>query len=142
MKNSVLILLILMGSALKGNAQKPEIIVSDKTGWHKIGEMSVDFRTDHDEMSVMGADRFSTLIYKVRDAAITLSDFKIEYEGGEVQDIKIGKTVQAAGQSEVIDLKGTERSIKKITLVYRTIPNYKDKPAKVEIWGLKTNSAK
>ena len=33
------------------NAQKPAVVVSDKTGWHKIGETTVDFKKEKDEVN-------------------------------------------------------------------------------------------
>ena len=113
MKTMIMMLLAFAGSIGIASAQTPAVMVSDAAGWHKIAERTVDFKMDKDEIAVMGSDRFSTIKFK------------------------------APGESRVIDLKGgSERSIKKIIFVYKTLPNSKDEKAKVEIWGLKTNTVK
>lgn len=141
-------LLSLMLPALIGcfgiaSAQIPAVVVSDAAGWHKIGEKTVDFKTDRDEISVMGADRFSTLKFKVTEAAIDLISLEIAYESGDKQDVTVNQAIKTPGESRTFDLKGgSERSIKKIIFVYKTLPNSKDEKAHVEIWGLKTNTDK
>ena len=124
------------------SAQKPAVVVNDKTGWHKIAETTVDFTKDHDEVMVMLADKFSTLKIKVTDASIQLIDLEIFYESGDNQKVPIGYEIKSMGESKTIDLNGGERSIKKISFNYKTVPNTKDKKAHVEIWGKKTNADK
>jgi hypothetical protein len=117
-----------------------KVVMSDKKGWHKIGEVTADFSKDRDEVKVIGADRFASLIFKVDEAPIDLVELEVYYESGDNQKIKVGYPVKAPGQSKEIDLNGGERSIKKIVFVYKTLPNRKDAKAHVEIWGLKTNA--
>ena len=143
MKTMIMMLLAFAGSIGIASAQTPAVMVSDAAGWHKIAERTVDFKMDKDEIAVMGSDRFSTIKFKVTEAAIDLVSLEITYESGDKQDVKVNQTVKAPGESRVIDLKGgSERSIKKIIFVYKTLPNSKDEKAKVEIWGLKTNTVK
>lgn len=123
-------------------AQQPAVVISDKDGWHKIGETSVDFKTETDEISVIGADRFAHIKIKVTDASIHLESFDIYFESGDKQNVKIGKEIKNAGESRSVDLEGGERGIKKIIFVYHTVPNQKDKKAHVELWGMKTNPDK
>ena len=123
-------------------AQQPAVVVSDKTGWHKIGETKVDFTKDKDEVVVMGSDRFATIKFKVTDAPIEITDIEIYYESGDNQKVTLGAAIKSPGESRVIDLNGGERAVKKIVFMYKTIPNYKDKKAHVEIWGNKTNADK
>lgn len=125
------------------SAQSPAVVISDAAGWHKIGEKTVDFKMERDEISVIGSDRFSTIKFKVTEAAIQLVSLEITYESGDKQDVTINQTIKTPGESRTIDLKGgSERSIKKIIFVYKTLPNSKDEKAHVEIWGLKTNTVK
>lgn len=143
MKNVILAAMLAFGTgytALK--AQQPAVVISDKTGWHKIGETKVDFTKDRDEVLVMGADKFATMKFKVTDAPIDITDVEIFYESGDNQKVNLGSAIKAPGESRAIDLNGGERRIKKIVLMYKTIPNYKDKKAHVEIWGNKTNTDK
>ena len=118
-----------------------ELIISDKTGWHKIGELTADFKKGKEEVVVMGADRFASIRFKVTDAPIDLTSLEVYYESGDKQDVKVNSIVKAPGESRTIDLNGGERSLKKIVFVYKTPPNHKDEKSHVEIWGLKTNVA-
>jgi hypothetical protein len=145
MKNIKIILFVLLIAAnySKTFAQQPDIVLSDKAGWHKIGETTVDFKTETDEILVLGADRFRSIKIKVTDAPINLISFDIYFESGDKQSVNIGQNIKAAGETREVRLEGdTERSIKKITFMYKTIPNSKDKKAHVELWGLKTNPDK
>lgn len=135
-----LILLALMGSITAVPAQTPAIITSDKTGWHKIAETTVDFKKEKDEVSVLISDRFASIQFRVIDAPIQLVSLEIFYESGDKQDIAVNSTIKSKGSSRIIDLNGGERSLKRIAFVYKTLPNSKDVKAHVEIWGLKTNT--
>jgi hypothetical protein len=142
-KTMIIMLLAIAGSFGTASAQMPAVMVSDAAGWHKIGEKTVDFKMERDEISVIGSDRFSTIKFKVTEAAIDLVSLEITYESGDKQDVIINQTIKTAGESRTIDLKGgSERSIKKIIFVYKTLPNSKDEKAHVEIWGLKINTVK
>ena len=85
MKKIILFLLIAVSNATIMYSQKPGVVVSDKDGWHKIGETTVDFKAEKDEISVIGADRFSSIKIKVTDAPIVLTSFEIFFESGDNQ---------------------------------------------------------
>ena len=136
------ILLATVGICGTTIAQKPAVMVSDKTGWHRIGETTVNFQKETDEIMLFGADRFASIKFKVLDAPIDLMDLEVYYVSGDRQDIKINMPIEAAGESRIIDLNGGERNLKKIVFVYKTLPNHKDVKAHVEVWGLKTNTDK
>ena len=130
------------GSFGIANAQQPAIITSDKAGWHKIGETTVNFQKESDEIIVMGADRFASIKFKVEDAPIDLISLEVYYESGDNQKININMPIKAPGESRVVDLNGGERNLKKIVFIYKTLPNRKDVKAHVMVWGLKTNADK
>lgn len=141
MKKSVLItLLVIAGSYGRMTAQTPAVILSDKAGWHKIGERHVAFAKDRDEIMVIGANRFSAIKFKVTEAAIDLQQMVVYYDKDEKQVIDVHTPVKAGTESQVFDLKGTEKELRKIVFVYKTLPNQKDERAHVEIWGLKINT--
>ena len=120
-------------------AQIPQLITSDKSGWHKIGETKADFIRDRDEISVMGANRFAQIKFKVEEQSIYITSIEVYYESGDKQDIAIDLPLKAPEESRIIDLNGGERNVKKIVFVYKSISNEKGKKAHVEIYGLKTN---
>lgn len=142
MRKLVFILFLAVAGINATITAQTKLVVSDKTGWHKIGETTVDFTKDRDEISVIGADKFAALIFKVDDAPINLMDLEVFYESGDNQKVHLNFPVKSPGQSKEIDLKGGERAIKKIVFVYKTLSNTKDVKAHVEIYGLKTNADK
>jgi len=139
MKKLIIMFFVVAGGYGKMMAQAPAVVMSDKTGWHHIATRTVDFKTDRDEITVMGADKFASLKFKVKDAAIDLRDLQVYYEDGTKQDVNVASVLNMGAESRVIDLNGKEKALKKIIFVYRTAPNRKDEKAEVEVWGLKTN---
>ena len=137
MKN-LKIVFVLIGFVLAGStyAQKPAIMVSDKAGWHKIGEMTADFKAEKDELVVMGADKFKSIKLFVKDAPMNISDLELYYEDGTQESIALKNEFKAGGESRVIDIK-SEVSIKKIVFTYKSIANSKDEKATVELYGMK-----
>jgi hypothetical protein len=144
MKKIVIVMaLAILGYGNSMLAQKKmEVVMSDKKGWHKIGETTVDFKKEREEVMVMGANRFASIKFKVADAPIDITSVEIFYESGDNQTANLNCSVKAPGESSVVNLNGGERSLKKIVFVYKTPPNYKDLKSHVEIWGLKTNTDK
>ena len=117
--------------------KKPAVVVSDKAGWHKIGETTANFKTDRDELIVLGADKFKSIKIKVTDAPIHISNLEVYYESGDKEDIILKSDFKAGGESRVVDLKGNSRDLKKVVFVYNTVPNAKSEKAHVELYGLK-----
>ncbi len=141
MKKLAMILTLALASASGvALAQTPKVVISDKTGWHKIGETTVDFKREKEEVEIFGANRFASIKFRVEDEAIDLLYADIQYESGDNQKININAHVKSPGYSREATLNGGERSVKKITFVYKTLPNANDRKAHVEIWGLKTNT--
>ena len=140
MKKIIMIaLLVLAGNLGIAQAQKPAVVLSHKAGWHKIGETTVSFEKERDEIFVVGANRFSAIQFKVLNEPIDLTDLEVYYDSGDKQDIAVNMTLQPKAESRVIELNGGERTLKRVVLVYKTLPNHNDKKAHVEIWGLKNN---
>jgi hypothetical protein len=123
MKKFLMILFAVAASYGITSAQKPGVVISDAKGWHKIGTLTADFQRETDEISVFLADRFAAIKFKVEDASINLSSLKVFYEDGTVEDVTgmFPMAIQAPGESKVIDLKGTERELKKVQFTYSTV---------------------
>jgi len=132
---------VLMAMAIAyGSANAQSVVVSDKTGWHKIGSRTIDFKNDKDEITVLGADKFSSIKFKINDAPVNLKNVEVYYETGDNQNIEVNSPIGPEMESKAYDLNGSERSLKKITFDYNTLPNIKDEKAEIEVWGLKTNA--
>ena len=72
---------------------------------------------------------------RVRNAPIYMNDLKVVYANGEPDDLPIRADIRAGGESRAIDLKGRERAIREVQMVYRSRPTFKGF-ATVEVWGL------
>jgi hypothetical protein len=118
-------------------SQKPAVMVDKKAGWHKIGSLTASFKMEKDEIVVLGADKFKSIQLKVTDAPIHISSLEVYYETGDKEDVNVASDLKMGGETRVIDLKGSNRELKKIVLVYKTVPNQKDEKATVELYGLK-----
>jgi hypothetical protein len=152
-----LIIILLVAFAGTAVAQKAGVMVTDKDGWHKIGETTANFKTDRDAIVVMGADRFKSIKLKVTDASIDLQDLEIYYEKEAVDkdkkvdgtkmdsqdmkdalhdDVQVRTPMKAGEESRIIPVK-SDHDLKKVVFTYRTIPNTSHEKANVELWGLK-----
>jgi len=142
-RKRVIMITIAIISAVYGiNGQDPKLMLSDRTDWHKIGETTVNFNTDRDEVVVRGADKFAALKFKVMDVPIHLMDMEAYFDDGNKQDINVNFPIKPKGESRVIELEGGERDLKKVVFVYKTMTNRNDREAHIEIWGLKTNETR
>jgi hypothetical protein len=144
MKNLKTIMIVLLLTAnFTAFAQKPAVVLNDKSGWHKLGETTVDFTHEKDEIIVIGASRFSAIKIKVTDAPVNFTSFEINFDKGDKQNVSIGENIKAPGESKVVQLDGNgERTIRKVIFRYNTANNNAGKKAHIELWGLKTNSDK
>lgn len=138
MKKAIIAILLLgagVCSTLK--AQKIEVMTSKKEGWHKIGTTTVSFKKETDQVFVMGNNKFTELKFKVKETPIELVSVELHYSKGAPQKITVYNTIEANGDSQLIKFNSGERSLNKITFIYKTLPNRKDERAHVEIWGYK-----
>jgi hypothetical protein len=168
MKKVIVIAMMAFAPALMMStayAQKPTVVTSDKAGWHKIGETTVDFKREKDQILVMGRDSYKALKLKVTEAPIHIASMTVVYGKGKykeaIADTELPGEIMAAGESKVIHLKnGANRNIQKVVYTYHTMGHKKavetnldlkkndvadntgasievHKKAHVELWGLK-----
>ena len=133
-----LLLLVASNSALLAQTPTPKVVLSDKDGWHKIGETRVDFKNETDKILVLGANRFALLKIKVTEAPISLESFVIYFDNDEKQNVTVAQEFSVAGETKEISLGG-EKNVKRVDFTYKTLGNHGDKKAHVELWGFKTN---
>lgn len=138
----VLVFMVLAFTTAIGIAQIPKVVISDTKGWHRIGQTTVSFKREKDEIKILGSNRFAAIKFKVKDAPINLISLEIYYEGGGKQDVAVNMPIKREGVSNVIHLNGGEHDLQKVVFIYKTLPNYTDEKAHVELWGLKTNTDK
>jgi hypothetical protein len=130
----VVLCIALMNSAF---AQEPSVMLSNKPGWHKIGEVKADFKMENESIAVLGKDRFKSILLKVTDAPINIQSLQVFYEDGGMEEFDVKNELKANSETRKIDLKDSSKELKKVTFTYKTLPNQKDEKAHVELYGLK-----
>ncbi|HEX6225132.1 MAG TPA: hypothetical protein VFZ52_12010 [Chryseolinea sp.] len=118
-------------------AQEPAVMLSNKPGWHKIGEIKADFKMENESISVMGADKFKSILLKVTDASINIEGIQVFYESGQMEEFNVKNELKAGAETRKMDLKDGPQEIKKVTFTYKTVANEQDEKAHVELYGLK-----
>ena len=105
--------------------------------WRELGTTVVNFTVDHDGIIVAGADAFRRLKFHVFDAPVEMIRMNVVYENGAPDNIPLSFVIPAGGESRVIDLRGTERRLRRIDFWYKTgRPGFRGR-AKVVLWGIK-----
>ena len=112
-------------------------MLSDKPGWHKIGEVKADFKMENQSISVLGKDKFKSILLKVTDAPINIEGIQVFYESGDMEEFDVKNELKAGAETKKLDMKDGGQEIKKVTFTYKTIPNQQDEKAHVELYGLK-----
>jgi hypothetical protein len=104
-------------------------------GWELLGRQAVGFIVDRDVVQVGRKDGdFRKIQLRVKNNDIEILDLKVVYGNGQSDDIRVREKIRAGGQTRAIDLKGGERFIRNVQLVYRSKPSFKGQ-AVVEVWG-------
>jgi hypothetical protein len=138
MKKAVLVLAVLFAVLLNSAfAQEPSVMLSDKPGWHKIGEVKADFKMENESISVLGADKFKSILLKVTDAPINIERVQVFYESGQMEEFDVKNELKPNSETRKIDLKDGTQEIKNVTFTYKTVPNQQEEKAHVELYGLK-----
>jgi hypothetical protein len=136
----LLVLFVVAGGYGIVSAQKDKVLISDKTSWYKIGETTINFLAERNEILLLEADKFGYIKFKVLAAPIILIDLAVYFESGNRQNVDVNSLIKEPGDSWVIKLNAGDRNIKKVVFVYKTLPNHNDEKAQVEIWGFKQRS--
>jgi hypothetical protein len=103
--------------------------------WELLGRQTIGFIVDRDVVQVGRQDGdFRKIQLRVKNNDIEILDLKVVYGNGQMDDIRVREKIRAGGQTRVIDLKGGERFIRNVQLVYRSKPSFKGQ-AVVELWG-------
>ncbi len=104
-------------------------------GWDFLGERTVNYRVERDDIRVGARDgSFRSVKLTVDRAAVNFRDLKIHFADGSVQDVAIRKTIPAGGSTRVIDLAGRNRIVTRVTFVYDT-KNRARRRAVVRLYG-------
>ncbi len=93
--------------------------------WTELGCQQVNlFGTDRDTIRVGRRDgRFKAIRLLVRGADVEMLDLKVIYANGQPDDIPVKNLIRAGERTRPLDLRGWERAIDRVDMVYRTVIN-------------------
>ncbi len=96
--------------------------------WVELGCQQVNLiGVDRDTIRVGRREgRFKAIRLHVRGADVEILDLKVIYAGGEPDDIRVQHFLRAGERTRPLDLRGWERAIRQVDLVYRTRLNPAD----------------
>jgi F0F1-type ATP synthase membrane subunit b/b' len=140
MKRAIVVVFAMFGLMCGVVAQKPAVVMSDKAGWHKIGEITASFKMQNESIVVWGADEFKAIKLKVTDAPINIERMEVFYEDGTSEQINVTSQLKVGAETRVINLRKPEAELSKVAFTYKTLPNYSGEKAEIELYGLKTAS--
>ena len=104
-------------------------------GWRNLGSKTVNYRLDKDVLDVQLRDgTFQQLKFLVRAGALNMYKVIVHFENGGQQEIELRQNFGPRSSSRVIDLKGNNRIIEKITFWYDTV-NSSNRKAKLTVLG-------
>jgi hypothetical protein len=105
--------------------------------WVLIGTTQATHSADHDGVVVKGAgDNFRALKLKVTDSPLNLHKMVVTYDNGRPDNIEVRQNIARGGESRVIDLPGSKRSIRRIDFWYDTAGLFNGR-ADVHVFGMK-----
>ncbi len=95
--------------------------------WVELGCQSVSFfGKDRDSIHVGRREgRFKAIRLSASNNDVEILDLKVIYANGAPDDIQVRHNLRAGSTTRPLDLRGGERSIQQIDLVYRSRPSFK-----------------
>lgn len=108
--------------------------------WEKLGERTVNLTLDRDVIRCSHKGAFSTLRFHVDKAPVSFLRVLVRYANGTVDDLNFSQLVRPGGNSRYLDLRGSKRVIREITVYYKAekkSPRHSNhaKKALVSVWG-------
>jgi hypothetical protein len=111
----------------RGPPGGPPPIVVDRGDWVELGCERVSlFQRDRDSIRVGRREgRFRAIRLHVRGADVEILDLRVIYANGAPDDIRVRHVLRQGDRTRPLDLRGFGRSIDRVEMIYRTIPNFK-----------------
>lgn len=94
--------------------------------WVQLGCRDVDLNVDRDVVRVDRRDgRFSAIRLRAAGNVVQMLDLKVIYANGEPDDIPVRARIREGGTSGPLDLRGRDRAIDRIEMIYARVPNWR-----------------
>lgn len=110
--------------------------IQEPPRWAKLGQRTVNFGLDRDEIRVTARDgRFTSIRLKTEVAPINLHRCVVHFANGTTKSFKIAGGDLRAGQiTRNLDLPGNRRVITKVVFWYDT-KSRASRRGRIELWG-------
>jgi hypothetical protein len=101
----------------------------DRGRWVELGCKEVAFiGADRDTIRVGRREgRFKAIRLEARGNDVEMLDLKVIYASGEPDDIQVRSLIRQGTRTRPLDLRGRERAIRQIDMVYRKPLNFRGK---------------
>lgn len=113
--------------------------LADKSldGWTLLGTRTVDYTIDRDVVEMKDSkEYFTALKFVVKNGTLNMHKCTVHFTDGDTRDISFADEVNKRNDGLMMDLKGSNRTIEKVTFWYDT-KNSSDNKSIVELWGKK-----
>jgi hypothetical protein len=105
--------------------------------WVELGCKEVSFRVDRDVLPVGRQEgRFYAIRLYARGGAVEMLNLRVIYANGDPDNIAVRHVLDRGERTRPLDLRGRARSIQRIDMVYRALPNRRDREPTVCVEGL------
>jgi hypothetical protein len=132
--NKLIIVAVALFLVATANFSYGQNLIKD---WQSLGSRVIDYTLDHDVVSLNNSkEAFTALKVTVKSGSINMHKATVHFANGDKQDIEFPEVVTPESGGKIIDLKGNDRVIEKVTFWYDTRKNSNDK-ATIEVWGKK-----
>ena len=128
-------LLVLITVATLFSCSSSRRTLAIEEGWELLGESKANFIRDKDQVSVLSAERFTAIRFKVEDKDIHLSDLNVVYQSGDKLSPVMDDDITAGQLSRVIELGPEGKSIRSVDFSYRSKGNILKGRAKILVFG-------
>lgn len=108
--------------------------------WEKLGERTVNLGLDKDVIRCADKGTFTAIRFHVSRAPVSFMRVFVKYANGSTDNLNFNQLVRPGENSRYLDLRGSRRVIREITVYYKTekkSPRHGNKyrKASVQVWG-------
>lgn len=93
--------------------------------WELVGQRSVSFRSEREQIQVHGRDRHKQIMVCVYNAPVRIADLGVTFKNGGKQDLAVRNVINAGQCTRAIDLKGQKRDIKSVNMKVQSVGFFK-----------------
>lgn len=135
MSKNITYLIFLSFLFIVTNACHSSRTMTVEAGWDLLGERTVNFARDVDELPINSTVRYTALRFKVERREVKINDLTIIYANLDKMKPSIDEIVLADQFSKVIELGPEGKDIRSIEFRYRTTGNVLKGRATVLVFG-------